>query len=63
MSDDAHTPLERQQQLALTRLGSRIQNDHGVWKVRKPHADMPDVMREVNMAMQAYHAAPPTARA
>lgn len=44
--------------LALTALGSRIRNDRGEWRIRKPHHDMPQVVQQVNEAMAAYHAAP-----
>lgn len=38
---------------ALVAVATRIQNDHGVWVIRRPHADMHALMALVNAAMQA----------
>ncbi len=45
--------------LALSEIGSRIQNDRGVWKIRRPHDDMFGVTMQINEAMAAYHAVLP----
>ena len=44
------------QHAALTAIGSRIHDDHGVWKIRRPHDGMPEVVELINGAMRMYHA-------
>jgi len=49
----ARIDLQRLIRDALVELAMRVQNDHGVWVIRRPHADMHAIMARVGVAMQA----------